>query len=47
VLVNGGKTFFTAALPNVWLFALGALFILVTLLLPGGILGLLGRGKKK
>ena len=43
VLVNFGKTIFTGALPELWLFALGALFILVTLLLPGGILGLLGR----
>jgi urea transport system permease protein len=41
VLVNFGKTLFTSALPELWLFALGALFILVTLLLPGGILGLL------
>ena len=43
VLVNFGKTVFTGALPELWLFALGALFILVTLLLPGGILGLLSR----
>jgi urea transport system permease protein len=43
ILVNLGKTFFTAALPELWLFALGALFILVTLLLPGGILGLRRR----
>jgi urea transport system permease protein len=40
VLVNLGKTFLTGALPELWLFALGALFILVTLLLPGGILGI-------
>ncbi len=43
VLVNFGKTIFTGALPELWLFALGAMFILVTLLLPGGILGLLSR----
>nr|MDA8250763.1 urea ABC transporter permease subunit UrtC [Rhodospirillales bacterium] len=43
VLVNLGKTVFTAALPELWLFALGALFILVTLLLPGGLLGLARR----
>jgi urea transport system permease protein len=47
VLVNAGKTYFTGALPELWLFALGFLFILVTLLLPGGILGLLGRQRKK
>ncbi|HET9019549.1 MAG TPA: urea ABC transporter permease subunit UrtC, partial [Acetobacteraceae bacterium] len=43
VLVNLGKTFLTGALPEFWLFALGALFILVTLLLPGGLLGLAHR----
>ena len=40
VLVNAGKTVLTGALPEVWLFALGALFIFVTLFLPRGILGL-------
>ncbi len=40
VLVNGAKTFLTGALPEVWLFALGALFIAVTIFLPKGILGL-------
>jgi urea transport system permease protein len=43
VLVNLGKTLFTGVLPELWLFALGALFILVTLLLPGGLLGLARR----
>ncbi len=38
--VNYGKSYFTAALPDMWLFALGALFILVTVLLPRGIVGL-------
>ena len=48
VLVNLAKTYFTSALPEVWLYALGALFVLVTLFLPRGIVGLLtGRGKKK
>src|SRR5271168_4156724 len=47
VLVNFGKTVFTGALPELWLFALGALFILVTLLLPGGILGLIGRAPSR
>ena len=39
VVVNGLKTWFTGALPDLWLFALGALFVFVTLLLPRGILG--------
>ena len=41
LLVNYGKTYFTAALPDLWLFALGGLFVLVTLLLPRGIAGVL------
>jgi urea transport system permease protein len=39
VLVNAGKTFFTGAFPEYWLFALGGLFVLVTLFLPKGIVG--------
>jgi urea transport system permease protein len=47
VLVNYAKTYFTGAFPEVWLYALGALFVLVTLFLPRGIIGLLpARGKK-
>ena len=41
VLVNYAKTYFTGALPEVWLYALGALFVLVTLFLPRGLIGLL------
>jgi urea transport system permease protein len=37
--VNAGKTWFTGALPEFWLFALGGLFVFVTLLMPRGILG--------
>ena len=43
VLVNYAKTFFTGTLPEVWLYALGALFILVTLFLPNGLMGLWAR----
>ncbi|MBW8723819.1 MAG: urea ABC transporter permease subunit UrtC [Inquilinus limosus] len=39
VTVNLGKTMFTNLLPEFWLFALGGLFILVTLVLPKGIVG--------
>ncbi len=47
LLVNFGKTWFTSALPEFWLFALGALFIGVTLLLPHGVMGLFrGRAAK-
>ncbi|WP_237479457.1 urea ABC transporter permease subunit UrtC [Lichenibacterium dinghuense] len=41
VLVNWGKTFFTGAFPDYWLFLLGGLFVVVTLFMPRGILGLL------
>ncbi|MES9832410.1 MAG: urea ABC transporter permease subunit UrtC [Candidatus Thiodiazotropha sp. LLP2] len=40
LMVNYGKSYFTAALPEVWLFALGALFVLVTIFLPKGVIGL-------
>ncbi len=43
ILVNFGKTYFTGAFPEYWLFALGALFVLVTLFLPKGLLGLIDR----
>lgn len=39
--VNGLKSWFTAAFPDLWLFALGLLFILVTLFLRKGIVGTL------
>ena len=39
--VNGLKSWFTAAFPDLWLFALGLLFILVTLFMRRGILGTL------
>ncbi|NGY03156.1 urea ABC transporter permease subunit UrtC [Solimonas terrae] len=47
VLVNYAKTYLTAALPEVWLYALGALFVGVTLLLPQGIVGLLRQLRSK
>jgi urea transport system permease protein len=46
VLVNYAKTFFTGALPEVWLYALGALFVLVTLFLPRGLMGLIPRASE-
>ena len=39
VLVNYAKTYFTGALPEVWLFMLGGLFVAVTLFMPKGIVG--------
>jgi urea transport system permease protein len=49
LLVNAGKTLFTGALPDYWLFALGGLFVVVTLFLPKGIVGLfagIGRSRR-
>lgn len=45
-LINGVKTYFTVAAPEFWLLILGALFIVVTLFLPKGVIGLLDRFKK-
>ncbi|GCB03304.1 urea ABC transporter permease subunit UrtC [Ralstonia sp. SET104] len=42
-LVNGAKTLLTAWVPEYWLFVLGAIFVLVTLYLPNGVLGVLGK----
>lgn len=47
VLVNMGKSYFTGALPELWLFALGGLFVAVTLFLPKGLLGLGAQLKAK
>ncbi|BCS42520.1 MULTISPECIES: urea ABC transporter permease subunit UrtC [Pseudomonas] len=42
-LVNGMKSWFTVAFPEYWLFFLGALFIIVTLYLTKGVIGLLKK----
>jgi urea transport system permease protein len=44
-VVNGAKSWFTVALPEAWLYILGALFIAVTLFFPGGLASLLLRKK--
>src|SRR5690606_7088284 len=43
LVVNYAKTYFTGAFPELWLFLLGGLFVVTTLFLPKGVLGLLGR----
>jgi urea transport system permease protein len=45
-LVNGMKSIFTVAFPEYWLYALGLTFILVTLFLPDGVVGLAKRWRK-
>jgi len=47
VLVNYAKTYLTGAFPEVWLYLLGALFVLVTLFLPRGVAGLLPSKEKE
>ena len=46
LLVNYAKTYFTGAFPEIWLFALGGLFVLVTILTPQGIIGFFKRKPK-
>jgi urea transport system permease protein len=46
-LVNLGKSWFTQALPEYWLFLLGLLFVLVTLFLPRGVAGLLRTARRR
>ena len=47
ILVNFAKTRFTGIFPEAWLFALGGLFVVVTIFLPKGIVGLISQFKKK
>ncbi|WP_148255106.1 urea ABC transporter permease subunit UrtC [Aidingimonas lacisalsi] len=43
ILVNYAKTIFTGVMPDAWLFALGGLFVISTVLLPKGIAGVLAH----
>ena len=45
-VVNGAKSFFTQAFPEYWLYVLGMMFILVTLFMPQGIVGLLNKSRR-
>jgi urea transport system permease protein len=47
VLVNVAKSYFTAAYPELWLFALGGLFVFVTLFMPKGLVGVIGELVRK
>jgi urea transport system permease protein len=40
-VVNGAKSWFTVAAPDLWLYVLGALFVFITLFLPAGLAGVL------
>jgi urea transport system permease protein len=41
ILVNWGKTLFSESFPQLWLFAMGGMFIAVVLLFPRGLAGLM------
>ncbi|HUF55548.1 MAG TPA: urea ABC transporter permease subunit UrtC [Thermohalobaculum sp.] len=43
ILVNAAKTLLTGWMPEIWLFALGGLFVFVTIFMPRGLMGELGR----
>ncbi|MCE2968731.1 MAG: urea ABC transporter permease subunit UrtC [Burkholderiales bacterium] len=45
--VNGAKSWFTVAYPEFWLYFLGLLFVLVTLLPPRGLMGLLDKLRRR
>ncbi len=46
-VVNAAKSYFTVAFPEVWLLILGALFVVVTLFLPDGLIGLVKRVQQR
>jgi len=46
-IVNGVKSWFTVAFPEYWLYFLGLIFILVTLWMPHGIVGLVGQLRER
>jgi len=45
--VTGAKSWFTATFPEYWLYFLGLLFIVVTLYLPQGVMGLFRKFREK
>ena len=45
--VNGAKSWLTGAAPELWLFVLGALFVLVTLFLPRGLAGAVRQWRER
>ena len=45
--VNGAKTFFTVFMPEYWLYVLGGLFVVVTLFMPKGLVGLFARRRRE
>jgi urea transport system permease protein len=46
-IVNGAKSWFTVAFPEYWLYFLGAIFVVVTLFLPRGVMGLIEKLQRR
>jgi len=46
-IVNGAKSWLTVAFPEIWLYFLGLLFILVTLFMPKGVMGLISAWRSR
>jgi urea transport system permease protein len=44
-VVNGGKSWLSTAFPTAWLYALGLLFVCVTIFLPGGVVQLFSHAR--
>jgi urea transport system permease protein len=42
-IVNGAKSWLTVSFPEYWLYFLGVLFIVVTLFMPQGVVGLVKK----
>ncbi|MBK8972275.1 MAG: urea ABC transporter permease subunit UrtC [Hahellaceae bacterium] len=47
LVVNFAKTYFTGAFPELWLFLLGGLFVISTLYLPKGLVGIIGQVRNR
>ena len=42
IAVNYAQSWLTVAIPELWVFVLGLLFVVVTMYLPRGVVGLIG-----
>jgi urea transport system permease protein len=47
ILTNGAKSFFSESYPEIWLILLGAMFVVIVLFLPSGLVGLFAKVKSK
>ncbi|WP_180994324.1 urea ABC transporter permease subunit UrtC [Bacillus sp. Marseille-P3661] len=47
VIVNGGKTAFSESYPDIWLYFLGLMFVVVVVFLPNGLMGLFKSLKER